>query len=116
MKTKAAIVYKYNEPVVVEEIEVRPPKESELLIKIAASGICHSDYSVMTGTIPHELPEVLGHEGGGTVVEVGPGTEGYQVGDRVMLPFVSSCGKCEQCVTGHPTLCEVHFGGKRGQL
>ncbi|MCZ6672225.1 MAG: zinc-binding dehydrogenase, partial [Verrucomicrobia bacterium] len=42
--------------------------------------------------------------------------EGYQVGDRVMLPFVSSCGKCEQCITGHPTLCEVHFGGKRGQL
>ena len=65
MKTKAAIVYRYGEPVVVEEIEVRPPRKSELLIQIAASGICHSDYSVMTGTIPHDLPEVLGHEGAG---------------------------------------------------
>lgn len=116
MKTKAAIVYQYGEPVVVEEIEVRPPRESELLVKIAASGICHSDYSVMTGTIPHDLPEVLGHEGAGTVVEVGPGNASFEVGDRVMLPFVSSCGKCEPCVTGHPTLCEVHFGGNRGQL
>ena len=116
MRTKAAIVYKFNEPVVVEEIDLRPPRESELMIKIAASGICHSDYSVMTGTIPHDLPEVLGHEGAGTVVEVGPGTEGYKVGDRVMLPFVSSCGKCDRCKSGHPTLCEVHFSGKRGQL
>jgi S-(hydroxymethyl)glutathione dehydrogenase / alcohol dehydrogenase len=116
MKTKAAIVYRYGEPVVVEEIDLRPPRESELLIKIGASGICHSDYSVMTGTIPHDLPEVLGHEGAGTVVEVGPGTEGYQVGDRVMLPFVSSCGTCGRCKAGHPTLCEVHFRGKRGTL
>ncbi len=116
MKTKAAIVYHFNEPVVVEEIELRPPQKSELLIKIAASGICHSDYSVMTGTIPHDLPEVLGHEGAGTVVEVGPETDGYQVGDRVMLPFVSSCGECHRCKTGHPTLCEVHFSGKRGTL
>jgi S-(hydroxymethyl)glutathione dehydrogenase/alcohol dehydrogenase len=116
MKTKAAIVYNFNEPVVVEEIELRPPQESELLIKIAASGICHSDYSVVKGTIAHDLPEVLGHEGAGTVVEVGPGTEGYKVGDRVMLPFVSSCGKCDRCVSGHPTLCEVHFSGKRGTL
>ncbi len=116
MKTRAAIVYKYGEPVVVEEIDVRPPQRSELLVKMAASGICHSDYSVMTGTIPHELPEVLGHEGAGVVVEVGPGVTGYQVGDRVMLPFVSSCGKCDRCVSGHPTLCEVHFAGKRGAL
>lgn len=116
MKTKAAIVYKFGEPIVVEEIEVRSPKKSELMIKIAASGICHSDYSVMKGTIPHDLPEVLGHEGAGTVVEVGPETEGYKVGDRVMLPFVSSCGKCDRCVAGHPTLCEVHFSGKRGTL
>jgi S-(hydroxymethyl)glutathione dehydrogenase/alcohol dehydrogenase len=99
MKTKAAVVYRFNEPVVVEEIELRPPQKSELLIKIAASGICHSDYSVMTGTIPHDLPEVLGHEGAGTVVEVGPETEGYN-----------------RCKTGHPTLCEVHFSGKRGAL
>ena len=116
MKTKAAIVYQFNEPVVVEEIEVRPPQKSEVLVKIAASGICHSDYSVMTGTIPHDLPEVLGHEGAGTVVEVGPEVEGYKVGDRVMLPFVSSCGKCKRCRDGHPTLCEVHFTGKRGTL
>jgi len=116
MKTKAAIVYKFNEPVIVEEIEVRTPRDSELMIKIAASGICHSDYSVMNGTIPHDLPEVLGHEGAGTVVEIGPNTEGYQVGDRVMLPFVSSCGTCSRCRSGHPTLCEVHFSGKRGKL
>lgn len=116
MKTKAAIVYEYGQPVVVEEIDLRPPRESEVLIKIGASGICHSDYSVMKGTIPHELPEVLGHEGSGTIVETGPGVDTYKVGDRVMLPFVSSCGKCGRCRAGHPTLCEVHFHGKRGAL
>lgn len=116
MKTKAAIVYEYGKPVVVEEIDLRPPRESEVLIKIGASGICHSDYSVMKGTIPHELPEVLGHEGAGAIVEVGPGVETYNPGDRVMLPFVSSCGQCGRCQAGHPTLCEVHFSGKRGTL
>ncbi len=116
MKTKAAIVYEYDKPVVVEEIDLRSPRESELLIKIEASGICHSDYSVMKGILPHDLPEVLGHEGSGTVMEVGPGTNRYQVGDRVMLPFVSSCGNCQPCRTGHPNLCEVHFSGNRGAL
>ena len=116
MKTKAAVCYEVGKPVVVEEIELRPPKASEVMIKIGASGVCHSDLSLLNGTIVHTLPEVLGHEGAGTVVEVGEETADYKVGDRVMLSFVSSCGHCFQCQSGHPTLCEAWFGGDRGLL
>ena len=84
MKTKAAIAYEVKQPVVVEEIEVHPPRENEVMVKIAASGVCHSDLSLLNGTIVHTLPEVLGHEGSGTVVEVGKGVTDYQEGDQVM--------------------------------
>ena len=116
MKTKAAIAYEVKQPVVVEEIEVRPPRENEVMIKIAASGVCHSDLSLLNGTIVHTLPEVLGHEGAGTVVEVGKGVTDYREGDQVMLSFVAPCGRCPRCKAGQETLCETYFSGDRGHL
>ena len=112
---KAVVVNELND-FGVTSVDLDPPKVGEVLVKMKATGICHSDLSIANGTIPSPLPVVLGHEGSGTVVEVGPGTSEYKVGDRVMLPFVSSCGKCGRCKAGHPTLCEVHFTGKRGTL
>ena len=116
MKTKAAVAYEVNQPVVVEEIEVRPPRENEVMVKIAASGVCHSDLSLLRGTIVHTLPEVLGHEGSGTIVEVGKGVTDYQTGDQVMLSFVAPCERCPRCLAGQYTLCETYFLGDRGHL
>jgi S-(hydroxymethyl)glutathione dehydrogenase/alcohol dehydrogenase len=76
------------------------------MIRLAACGVCHSDYSVTTGTIPFPPPVVLGHEGAGIVVEVGEGVTGIAVGDAVVSSFVSMCGKCRYCQTGRPQLCD----------
>jgi Zn-dependent alcohol dehydrogenases, class III len=105
-RAKAAICREINQPVVVEEIEVEPPRRGEVMIKLAACGVCHSDYSVTTGTIPFPPPVVLGHEGAGIVVEVGEGVTGLAVGDAVVSSFVSMCGKCRYCQTGRPQLCD----------
>jgi S-(hydroxymethyl)glutathione dehydrogenase/alcohol dehydrogenase len=76
------------------------------MIRLAACGVCHSDYSVTTGTIPFPPPVVLGHEGAGIVVEVGEGVTDIAVGDAVVSSFVSMCGKCRYCQTGRPQLCD----------
>ncbi len=105
-RAKAVICREINQPVVVEEIEVESPRRNEVMIKLAACGVCHSDYSVTTGTIPFPPPVVLGHEGAGIVVEVGEGVTGLAVGDAVVSSFVSMCGKCSYCQTGRPQLCD----------
>lgn len=105
-RAKAVLCREINQPVVVEEIEVEPPRRGEVMIKLAACGVCHSDYSVTTGTIPFPPPVVLGHEGAGIVVEVGEGVTGIAVGDAVVSSFVSMCGKCRYCQTGRPQLCD----------
>jgi S-(hydroxymethyl)glutathione dehydrogenase/alcohol dehydrogenase len=105
-RAKAAVCREINQPVVVEEIEVESPRRNEVMIKLAACGVCHSDYSVTTGTIPFPPPVVLGHEGAGLVVEVGEGVTGLAVGDAVVSSFVSMCGKCRYCQTGRPQLCD----------
>lgn len=105
-RAKVAICREINQPVVVEEIEVESPRRGEVMIKLAACGVCHSDYSVTTGTIPFPPPVVLGHEGAGIVVEVGEGVTGLAVGDAVVSSFVSMCGKCRYCQTGRPQLCD----------
>jgi NDMA-dependent alcohol dehydrogenase len=105
-KSKAVLVREVNKPVVVEEITVDAPKANEVMIKLAACGVCHSDLSATNGKIPFPLPLVVGHEGAGVVVEVGPGVTDIAVGDHVVSSFVSMCGKCRYCVTGRPYLCD----------
>ena len=105
-QAKAVIARGINQPVVVEEISVESPRRHEVMIKLAACGVCHSDLSVTNGTIPFPLPIVLGHEGAGVVVEVGEGVTEYVVGDPVISSFVNMCGKCRYCATGRPQLCD----------
>ncbi len=105
-RAKAVVCREINQPVVVEEIEVESPRRGEVMIKLAACGVCHSDYSVTTGTIPFPPPVVLGHEGAGIVVEVGEGVTDFSIGDAVVSSFVSMCGKCRYCQTGRPQLCD----------
>jgi S-(hydroxymethyl)glutathione dehydrogenase/alcohol dehydrogenase len=103
---KAVLARTLGGPVTVETILVDPPRRGEVTIRLAACGVCHSDLSATNGTIPFPLPVVLGHEGAGTVVEVGEGVTAFQVGDRVISSFVSMCGHCRYCVTGRPQLCD----------
>jgi len=117
MKTRAAIVYELNQPVIIDEVDLDAPKQSEVLVKMVASGICHSDMSVINGTIPFPLPGVLGHEGAGIVMEIGEGVTLVQPGDHVMFTFVSACGHCNYCTMGKPNLCSTHWGTEpRGVL
>ena len=105
-RAKAVICREINQPVIVEEIEVESPRRGEVMIRLAACGVCHSDYSVTTGTIPFPPPVVLGHEGAGIIVEIGEGVTDIAVGDHVVSAFVSMCGKCRYCQTGRPQLCD----------
>jgi S-(hydroxymethyl)glutathione dehydrogenase/alcohol dehydrogenase len=105
MKMKAAVLYEANTPLVVEEVELRGPGPGEVLVQYAASGVCHSDYHIVKGDWPHDLPLVLGHEGAGTVEEVGRGVTVVAPGDRVVLSWKPNCGSCAYCITGRPHLC-----------
>ncbi|MFQ5933010.1 MAG: Zn-dependent alcohol dehydrogenase [Dehalococcoidia bacterium] len=113
---KAAVLYEYNTPLVVEEIEMDPPKRAEVLVKMGAAGICRSDYHFMKGEAHAPLPIVLGHEGSGTVEEVGEGVTMAKPGDRVVLSFVSNCGHCFFCTTGRPNLCETRAASWTSQF
>ena len=103
---RAVVCRALNEPVVVEEIVVEAPRRNEVMIKLAACGVCHSDLSATNGTIPFPPPLVVGHEGAGTVVQVGEGVTEFALGDAAISSFVSMCGKCRYCVTGRPQLCD----------
>ena len=107
MKTKAAILWEVNAPWSVEEIELDAPKAGEVLVKISASGMCHSDEHLVTGDLPFELPIIGGHEGAGVVQQVGPGVSWLQPGDHVVFGFIPSCGRCVSCSTGHSNLCDL---------
>jgi alcohol dehydrogenase len=98
--------YANSKPLVVEEVDLDPPGPGELLIKIKATGLCHSDLSVVNGDRPRPMPMVLGHEAAGEVVECGAGVSDLKPGDQVVLVFVPSCGSCLPCMEGRPGLCE----------
>ncbi|MBX3256401.1 MAG: zinc-dependent alcohol dehydrogenase family protein [Chitinophagaceae bacterium] len=114
MKMKAAILYEtgkprpYTEtqPLQIEEVYLSAPLQEEVLIKIHAAGICHSDLSVIDGSRPRPLPMVIGHEAAGEVVECGAGVDDLKTGDHVVFSFVPACGHCIPCMTGRPALCE----------
>jgi Zn-dependent alcohol dehydrogenase len=96
--------YAVSRPLEVTSLRLDPPGPGELLIKVGAAGLCHSDLSVINGSRLRPLPMALGHEAAGEVVEAGDGTE-FQPGDHVVLAFVPACGHCERCVGGRPALC-----------
>lgn len=113
MKIRAAILkqspavapFAQSRPLSIEEIELDPPGPEELLVRIGAAGLCHSDLSVINGNRPRQTPMVLGHEAAGTVVEVGSAIRDFAPGDRVVMTFQPSCGQCLPCAEGRPALC-----------
>ena len=114
MKIRAAVLnemgaerpYATSKPLSIEQIELDPPGPGEVLVKIAAAGLCHSDLSVIEGNRPRPMPMALGHEAAGVVEELGPGVDDLEVGDHVVMVFVPSCGHCLPCSEGRPALCE----------
>ncbi|HVA74789.1 MAG TPA: NDMA-dependent alcohol dehydrogenase [Acidimicrobiales bacterium] len=118
MKSKAAILWETNSKWSIEDIELDPPKQGEVLVKLAASGLCHSDEHLVTGDMVldqatadalglKQLPVVGGHEGAGEVVEVGPGVTTLAPGDHVVMSFIPACGRCPSCAMGQQHLCDL---------
>ena len=107
MKTKAAVLWGLNEKWQVEEVELDGPKDSEVLVKLTASGLCHSDEHLVTGDIPMPFPVVGGHEGAGVVAGVGAHVTHVAEGDSVVLSFLPSCGRCSHCARGMQNLCDL---------
>ena len=98
--------YSDTRPLEVVELDLDPPGPGELLVRVGAAGLCHSDLSVIDGSRPRVMPMALGHEAAGEVVETGPGVAGFAAGDHVVLAFVPACGECEPCRAGRAALCE----------
>ncbi len=113
MKVRAAVLremglpapYEESRPLTIEEVELDPPQHGEVLVKIHAAGLCHSDLSAINGDRPWPMPIVVGHEAAAEVVELGAGVKDLAVGDHVVLIFRPSCGACTSCSVGRPALC-----------
>ncbi len=114
MKIKAAILrqsglprpYSISRPLRIEEVDLDPPKPNEVLIKIKAVGLCHSDLVAISGERGKPMPIVLGHEAAGVITQIGDGVDDFEIGDHVVPSYVASCGHCEMCSCGRPALCE----------
>ncbi|MEB3367196.1 NDMA-dependent alcohol dehydrogenase [Saccharopolyspora mangrovi] len=116
MKTKAAILHEPGKDWEVEEIELGDPIEGEVQVRLAASGLCHSDEHLRTGATPMAIyPAVGGHEGAGVVTKVGPGVTGISEGDHVVLTFIPGCGRCRACAQGMQNLCDAGAGLLSGE-
>ena len=114
MKVRAAVLeatgapmpYAQSKPLKVQEVELRAPGPGEVLVRMGAAGLCHSDLSVINGDRPRPTPMALGHEAAGVVEALGPGVDDLKKGDHVVLVFIPSCGHCAPCAEGRPALCE----------
>jgi S-(hydroxymethyl)glutathione dehydrogenase/alcohol dehydrogenase len=113
---KAAVMYEAERPLVVETIELEDPREGEVLVRLAASGVCHSDYSVIHGVVQWPTPCVLGHEGAGVVEAVGPGVTGVKAGDHCILATLANCGRCPACAVGKAIFCPTRGAGTYGTM
>lgn len=107
MKARAAVAWEAGKPLEIETIDIGGPKEGEVLLRMVATGVCHTDAYTLSGTDPEGLfPVILGHEGGAVVEEVGPGVTSLKVGDHVIPLYVPECGHCKFCLSGKTNLCQ----------
>ncbi|MBL8164630.1 MAG: Zn-dependent alcohol dehydrogenase [Anaerolineae bacterium] len=108
MKIQAAILTAAHQPFIVDQVELSEPGAGEVRVRIAASGVCHSDYHLVSGATQHPMPVVPGHEGAGVVESVGAGVTRVKPGDHVTLNWAPDCGECFYCLRGKPNLCETY--------
>ncbi|XP_026145870.1 alcohol dehydrogenase 1-like [Carassius auratus] len=113
IKCRAAVAWEPNKPLIMEEIEVAPPQEGEIRIKVVVTSVCHTDlYHLFEGKDKRGFPTVLGHEGAGVVESVGPGVTGFKAGDKVIPVFLSQCGNCRFCKSPKTNLCDSSWSTK----
>lgn len=108
MKTRAAVAWEAGKPLSIEEVDLQGLKEGEVMVQLVATGVCHTDAYTLSGADPEGIfPSILGHEGAGIVVEVGPGVTSVAVGDHVIPLYTPECGKCKFCLSGKTNLCQA---------
>ncbi|MBP6366581.1 MAG: S-(hydroxymethyl)glutathione dehydrogenase/class III alcohol dehydrogenase [Nitrosomonas sp.] len=108
MKTRAAVAWKAGQPLTIEEVDLEGPKSGEVLIEVKATGICHTDYYTLSGSDPEGLfPVILGHEGAGVVVDVGPNVKSLRKGDHVIPLYTAECRECKFCLSRKTNLCQA---------
>ena len=108
MKTRAAVAWEAGKPLTIEEVDLEGPKKGEVLVRIVATGVCHTDAYTLSGADPEgAFPSILGHEGGAIVEEVGPGVTSVKVGDHVIPLYTPECGQCKFCKSGKTNLCQA---------
>jgi S-(hydroxymethyl)glutathione dehydrogenase/alcohol dehydrogenase len=108
MKSKAAVAWEAGKPLSIEEVDLDGPKQGEVLVRLVATGVCHTDAFTLSGADPEgAFPVILGHEGGGIVEEVGAGVTSVKVGDHVIPLYTPECGECEFCTSGKTNLCQA---------
>ncbi len=105
--------YAKSQPLRIETLDLEGPRAGEVLVKVRAAGLCHSDLSTIEGARPRPLPTVIGHEGAGEIVGLGAGVTDIAIGDHVVFIFAPSCGGCRQCVSGRPNLCTTFNAAKQ---
>jgi len=111
MKTKAAIAWKAGQPLTIEQVDLAGPKSGEVLVEIKATGICHTDYYTLSGADPEGLfPAILGHEGAGVVVDIGPNVKSLRKGDHVIPLYTPECRECKFCLSQKTNLCQAIRG------
>src|SRR3954453_18710786 len=123
MTVRAAVLHGGGKPLDIEEIDLVDTEPDQVRVRIVASGVCHSDLSVVRGRLPPPTPVVLGHEGAGVVTEIGSDVTKVKVGDHVVLDWIPACGTCASCLRGEVFLCsesvratfEAPYGSLRGQ-
>ncbi len=108
MKTRAAVAWEAGKPLSIEEVDLEGPRAGEVMVKLVATGVCHTDAYTLSGADPEGVfPCIMGHEGAGVVVEVGPGVTSVAVGDHVIPLYTPECGKCKFCLSGKTNLCQA---------
>lgn len=109
IKSRAAVAWAAGEPLSIEEVDVMMPKAGEVLVKIVATGVCHTDAFTLSGEDPEGIfPAILGHEGGGIVEALGEGVTSVAVGDHVIPLYTPECGECKFCLSGKTNLCSLY--------
>jgi S-(hydroxymethyl)glutathione dehydrogenase/alcohol dehydrogenase len=118
MKTRAAIAWEAGKPLSIEEVDLAGPREGEVLVEVRASGICHTDKYTLSGADPEGIfPSILGHEGAGVVVDVGPGVKSLRKGDHVIPLYTPECRECDYCLSQKTNLCQkIRVTQGRGQM
>src|SRR5579875_2558719 len=106
MKVRAAVAHEAGKPLTIETVDLEGPKRGEVMVEIKATGVCHTDAYTLSGRDPEgRFPAILGHEGAGVVVEVGPDVTSVKVGDHVIPLYIPECRQCKACVSGQTNLC-----------